>query len=125
MLRQGWYMFTIDLESGYHHVPVSPQDWRNMGFEFDSKFYVYTVLPFGLKHSPFAFVKIMRQVVNYFRRFGIFVVNYVDDWWFAAPTYEKACELRDFVLKTFAALKLVVNSKSELTPAQSVLSWAS
>lgn len=140
MLRQGWYMFTIDLESGYHHCPVAACDWRYMGFQFDGRYYVYTVLPFGtdyglqpafsnqlkglqfagLKHSPVVFTKTMRQVVNYFRRLGIFLVNYVDDWWFAAPTFEAACNLRDFVLATFARLKLVVNSKSELTPSQRV-----
>lgn len=120
LLQFGWYMFTIDLESGYHHAMVDPRFFPYLGFNFDGIFYEYTVLPFGLSHAPYAFTKIMRQVVKFLRGLGITVVSYVDDWFFAASTYQAAVNLRNFIVDLFRHLHLFINQKSSLEPSQRV-----
>lgn len=62
----------------------------------------------------------MRQVVKFLRALGITVISYVDDWLFAAPSYEAAVNLRDFILALFRHLRLFINEKSALEPAQQV-----
>ena len=51
---------TFDLKSGYHHV--EPQKF--LGFEWDSKFFVFMVLPFGLATACYVFTKLMRPLVK-------------------------------------------------------------
>ena len=47
-LKEGDYFFLGDFKSGYHHIPMAKEDWTYLGFEFEGKYYVFTVLPFGL-----------------------------------------------------------------------------
>ena len=103
------------LQSGYHHVGIHPAYFPYLGLEYDGTYY-----SFGLSHAPCVFTKIMRQVVKFLRSHGITVVSYVDDWWFAAPTYQAAVNLRNFILDLFRHLRLCINAKSALEPAQSV-----
>jgi hypothetical protein len=51
------YMVTLDLKSGFHHIPINKNDQEYLGFQFKGKFYKWTVLPFGLKISPYVFAK--------------------------------------------------------------------
>ena len=52
LFSQGEYFITFDLKSGYHHVDVHKDSWKYLGFAWgdgaDRKFYMFTVLPFGL-----------------------------------------------------------------------------
>ena len=48
-------LFSIDIESAYHHVEVAPRHRTLLGFRFEGTTYVYTVLPFGLTTSASVF----------------------------------------------------------------------
>jgi hypothetical protein len=39
---------TLDVSSAYHHVDMAPEASPYFGFEWDSTFYCFDVLPFGL-----------------------------------------------------------------------------
>ena len=54
--KQG-FMFKFDLKSGYHHIDMAQWCHTYLGFCWDSKYYVFTVLPFGLSSSPCVFTK--------------------------------------------------------------------
>ena len=43
------------------------------------KYFVFTVLPFGLSPSPFVFIKLLRPLVKYWRFHGFLIVVYIDD----------------------------------------------
>ena len=51
---RGAYMFSFDLKNGYHHVEIFESHQTYLGFSWKHsssnqvKFYVFTVLPFGL-----------------------------------------------------------------------------
>ena len=57
LFRSGYFFFTFDLKSGYHLVEIFPDHRQYLGFSwrFDSvvKYFVFTVLPFGLSSAPF------------------------------------------------------------------------
>lgn len=113
-------MITLDLEKGFHHVPVNPDYWKYLGFQFDKKFYVWCVLPFGLCCSPYYFHKVLRPVVTFFRSQNIKCSIYVDDCIVASPK-ESIIDHRDFVIQTFEELGFAINyDKSSTVPASKV-----
>lgn len=69
MFRKNGYMFSFDLKSGYHHVEIFQPHQTFLGFSWDfqgeTRFYVFTVLPFGLSVAPYIFTKILRPLVGW------------------------------------------------------------
>ena len=55
---------SIDLKDAYLHVPVHPQSRRLLGFKFLDKTYVYKVLSFRLKDSPWVFSRVVLSYGN-------------------------------------------------------------
>lgn len=55
-------LFSVDLESAYHHVDMHPSAWDYLGFEWQGQYYVFTVLPFGLSTACWVFTKITREL---------------------------------------------------------------
>jgi hypothetical protein len=47
----GAWLIKLDVEAAYKQVPVRPEDWHLLGFEFEGKLYYERVLPFGLRSS--------------------------------------------------------------------------
>ena len=55
MFKQGEWMFSFDLKSGYHHVDVAKCHRKYLGFEWGGSWYTFVVLPFGLSSAPYVF----------------------------------------------------------------------
>ncbi|VDI62905.1 Hypothetical predicted protein [Mytilus galloprovincialis] len=89
----------FDLKSGYHHVDVFHAHRQYLGFQWKNKFYVFTVLPFGLKTSGYIFTKVIRPLVKNWRKDGIKVVVYLDDGFGVAETSD-ICTLHSQKVKT-------------------------
>lgn len=116
IIHNGDYMVKSDLKDGFFHIPVCAEHQTYLGFEFQSVYYVWCVLPFGLSCSPYFFNKCLRPLVTFLRQQGIRVVLYVDDCLIIAP---KSCitDHRDFTLQTFEELGFIINyDKSQLVP---------
>ena len=73
------FLFTYDLKSGYHHIDIHVDSQTFLGFEWKGKYYVFTVLPFGLATAYYVFTKVLRPLVRYWRGQGIKCVLYLDD----------------------------------------------
>lgn len=48
---RGAWLIKLDVEAAYKQMPVRPEDWHLLGFEFEGKLYYERVLPFGLRSS--------------------------------------------------------------------------
>ena len=48
LFKQGEYAFHYDLKSVYHHIDIFPEHRSYLGFYWNTKYYVFNVLPFGL-----------------------------------------------------------------------------
>ena len=48
-------LFSVDVESAYRYVEISPRHRTLVGFRFEGVTYVYNVLPFGLTTSASVF----------------------------------------------------------------------
>jgi hypothetical protein len=74
-------LFSVDIQSAYHHVEVMPRFRTLLGFTFDGVDYVYNCLPFGLSTSAFVFCKFTAITARALRRSGLVtaLITYVDD----------------------------------------------
>jgi hypothetical protein len=68
MFSQGFYFFTFDLESGYHHIDIFEPHQKFLGFSwvFDNavRYFTFSVLPFGLNTASHCFTKMLRPLVT-------------------------------------------------------------
>ena len=46
--KQGDWLVTFDLQSGYHHIDIHPDSQTFLGFCWEGKYFKFTVLPFRL-----------------------------------------------------------------------------
>ena len=68
ILQPGDYFTMFDLISAYYHINIHPDFYQYLGFHWtfpDGKvrYYVYTVLVFGLSPASYVFTKVMRPHV--------------------------------------------------------------
>ena len=82
-VNKGEFLFSFDLKSGYHHVDIFPPHQTYLGFSWVfngvTKYFCFTVLPFGLTSAPYIFTKLLRPLVKFWRFNGIKIVVYIDD----------------------------------------------
>lgn len=119
IIRRGDLMMGLDLASGYYHQSIHEDDWELLGFQWQfqgekkPRFFQFKVLPFGGNFAPFCFETLMGQVAKYLRANGVRCCQYLDDvgLFFDPRTAEAQ---RDFCLKTFSDLGLVLNTKKSV-----------
>ena len=71
---------SIDLRDAYLHIPVRPDHWKYLRFQYRDVQYEFTALPFGLSTSPRVFSRIVKTMAVFLRKLGIMVFMYLDDW---------------------------------------------
>ena len=76
---EGAYFFKIDHKNGYQHVPLHRDSWRFFGVWWRGIYYVFAVLPFGWKSSPYIYHTITEAVAMYCRSLGIPMLVWIDD----------------------------------------------
>lgn len=133
LARRADCALSVDLTQGYQHVdlanpagtlpcPASPTGERApesareyCGFEWRGQYYVYTVLPFGLKTAPRVFSKCVGLMVRHWRRAGVRMLAYLDDWLFLTPKGVVAQRLADRIRTDCAKGGIAINeAKSQL-----------
>ncbi len=82
LAERGDHAVSYDLMSGYYHVGLHPRSRTFVGFKWIGEYYVYNCLPFGLSTAPWVFSKVKRELVMLWRREGISVLPYFDDFVF-------------------------------------------
>ena len=119
LLEKGDFLFSFDLKSGYHHIDIAESHHKYLGFAWDQRFYVFTVLPFGLA-TACHFTKV---VVRYWRAKGLRILVYLDDGLCAVAGKRAALDASLLVRDTLAKAGFVAHpSKSIWQPTQR-LTW--
>ena len=122
MFKQGDFGFRFDLKSAYHHINMFPAHREYLGFYWDSKYYTFNVLPFGLSTAAFVFTKVLRHLVLHWRSQGIRVILYLDDGIAVADTLDEASKFSSQIKQDLLDFGfLIAEEKSEWKPCERVL----
>ena len=94
-------MCKLDIKDAFRLIPVRPEDWPLLGYEWEGEFFFHTRLPFGLRSSPFHFTRFSSLLawVAAHQSNSSSLLFYLDDFW-CADTEERC-------LRTFNTLKTV------------------
>jgi len=123
MFTQGDLLFKFDLKSGYHHVDIFEPHQKYLGFAWEvnnhQNFYGFTVLPFGLATACYAFTKLMRPLVRYWRGRGLRVIVYLDDGIVAVKGKDESIRESKVVQSDLMKVGLIANNeKSQCIPSK-------
>jgi len=127
MFQKGDFMFSFDLKSGYHHIDIYQPHRKFLGFQWvaDGKptFYIFNVLPFGLSTACYAFTKLLRPLVKYWRGKGLRALLYLDDGIVAIAGEEAAKLASQQVREDLAKAGLVEHSAKCIWEPTLKLKW--
>jgi len=122
------HMISFDLKSGSHHIAIHPNYQTFFGFawkwsnENSLRYFVFTVLPFGLASAPHVFTKCLKPIEKYRRFPGVKIALFLNDGWLIENNLT-ACRMLSFKVKAdFNNVGFVTNDeKSIWQPCQKVL----
>ena len=125
ILNANDFFTMFDLVSAYYHINIHPDFFKYLGFEWTfrdgtTRYFVYTVLVFGLTSAGYIFTKVLRPLITDWRLKGFRVLFYLDDGFNIADS-EKSCKSStETISKTLTAAGFLINiEKSQLEPRQS------
>jgi hypothetical protein len=91
LIREGDWGTSLDFKSAFSHVPVHPDLRSFLCFEYRGEAYQYRGMPFGVKHAPRVFTRLMKRAVTAVRkRWGVRMTFYMDDSLLLFPDRETA-----------------------------------
>ncbi|GFV83843.1 hypothetical protein TNCV_387511 [Trichonephila clavipes] len=76
-LARAKFFSTLDLASGYWHVPIHPKDTEKLAFCTNFGLYGWCRLPFGIKVAPAIFNRLIRRILTKYKI--DFACNYFND----------------------------------------------
>ena len=84
------FLYKFDISQGYHHIDIDENHQKYLGLsqKIDGiiRYFMFTVLPFGLCSATFIFTKVLYSLVKFWRREGIEICVYIDDGLGASPS---------------------------------------
>ena len=127
LVQKDDYLFKFDIKSGYHHIDIYPGDQKFLGFSWPldgvTRYYFFTVLPFGLCTGPFIFTKVMRPLVALWRAQAIRICCYLDDGLGASQPYSQSVYHSEMVRNTLLAAGFVINEEKSIWQPTKSISW--
>ena len=125
--KQGQFMFSFDLKSGYHHIAIHKDFHSYLGFSWqfgnEVKYFQFTVLPFGLATAGHIFTKTVRCIVKYWRSLGLKIVVYLDDGLCFSDNFEDSNNQRKMVKSDLKKAGLVSKDIKSIWDSTTNLIW--
>jgi ribonuclease HI len=80
LLQAGDYATSLDFRNAFNHVPVSEDLKPYLCFRYRDQTFAYQGMPFGIRHAPRVFTRVMRAAVREVRtRWAVRMISYMDD----------------------------------------------
>lgn len=125
LVTHGCYMATVDIDSAYRTVTVSPSHWKYQGLRWPvnghDAYIMDTSLCFGLKCAPYAFNQFSNFVKRCLQRRGfVSVISYLDDYWVTGSSFEECQTVQMTLIEILGSLGFLVSFKKCSTPSTCV-----
>ena len=118
-VRQGNWIFSIDLQDAYFQIPIHPESRKYLRFSSHLGIFQFKALCFGLSTAPQVFTRMMAPISSILHEIGIRILRYLDNWLILSTSYEASLLAREKVLNLCQDLGIVVNmTKSHLEPSR-------
>ena len=121
------FPYKFDISQGYHHIDIDENHQKYLGssWKIDGKirYFMFTVLPFGLCSAPFIFTKVVRSLVKFWRREERKICLYIDDGLGASPSLDLALDEIEFVKNSLTRCDFVINSEKSVWQPQKEFIW--
>jgi hypothetical protein len=117
------YMVNYDLRSGYHHIDIHPSYQQYLGLAWDSKYYVYTALAFGISSAGLVFTKVLKELVKRWRAQSIPVVLYLDDGIIIAKSDSLAEHYAHIVKLDLQQAGFIINEEKSCWSPRQRITW--
>jgi hypothetical protein len=78
-------LFKVDLARAFRQIPLDPLDAAYVGIHWQGMNYVDTAVLFGWRHGSDACQRITDAIRHILKKYGVIVVNYIDDLISIAP----------------------------------------
>lgn len=126
LLSRGDYITVVDIKSAYRAVSINPEhvDMQGLRWEIDGEeeFLVDSRLCFGLRCAPFYFNLISDFVFDVLtQRYGLKVVNYLDDFAAVSSTYDECIFAQSVVISVLRYLGFYISWNKITPPSQSAV----
>ena len=123
VFQKGFWFSTWDLKSGYHHVDIFPPHRQFLGFSWSiagsTRYFCFSVLPFGLSSACYCFTKLLRPLVKRWRSMSHNCFVYLDDGISGSRDYISARAASNIQRSDLASAGFVTNEeKSNWEPVQ-------
>jgi ribonuclease HI len=120
LLEQDQWTVSVDITKAYSHVSVSPEMQPYLTFQYDTNYYQYRAMPFGVSSAPRIFTRIMKQTIKAVReRWQVAAVQYLDDLLFIHSDREWLQSHIGSIVSFLQSLGWTINNKkSRLSPQQ-------
>ena len=125
MFEANDFLFKFDLKSGYHHVDIHLEHVKYLGFQWTEKgvtrYYVFTVLLFGLSTACYLFTKLMRPLIRHWQGRELKAIVYLDDGIVAVKGEQTAIQESARVKHDLESAGFIVNiDKSKWEPCHTI-----
>ena len=123
------FVFSFDLRSRYQHVDIFPEHRKFLAFFWDfdaraqTRYFQFTVLPFGLSSAPFIFTKLLKTLEIFWRSQGIPIEIFFDDGVGVGASFPVAQNNSEFVRLSLVKSGFLVNREKSLWGPTRRFSW--
>ena len=123
LITPNCWMASLDIKDAYRTVVVHPDQWKFQGLEWEmngiSKFFTDCRLCFGGASSPYIFSQLSNFLVRCMHRRGMLtVINYLDDFWMCAPSFEECYVIQNTMIQLLISLGFSINWSKCCGPVQ-------
>jgi hypothetical protein len=121
--KEGSFLASWDMKSGYFHVPIHPAFWKYFCFQVGRTIFYFKVLSFEFAQACYVFTKVMQEPMYELRKLGIPMSSYIDDAYTATATFNRCVRQSSLSALFIEALGAFLElSKCKLKPEQ-LLKW--
>lgn len=126
-VKPNGFAYKFDLRKGYHHIDIFQHHQNFLGFSWNKnnriRYYVFTVLPFGLSTAPNVFTKLMRVLVRRWHSQGIKISVFLDDGCGIGDTFEETIKSSTETKSLLSECGLVINKEKTIWYPTKNLTW--